>query len=116
MRHDRERAAGDRLDEVVEADEVRARLLGRVGRRALREHRHAHRVARAVRQRDGRADLLVIVLRVEVEVAVELGRLGELGRRELLHQRHRLLWTLPALARAKGGVVDGETWWVGLGE
>ena len=86
-----ELAARDGLDEVVHADEVGARLLRRVGRRAVGEHRDAHVLAVPAGSETVVGDLLVIVLRVEVEVAVELGGLDEFGARRLLEQRDRLV-------------------------
>ena len=57
---------------------------------ALREHRHAHRLAGAARQHHRAAHRLVRLLRVDAEVDRDVDRFVELGGRGLLHQLHRV--------------------------
>mmetsp|Transcript_5715 Transcript_5715/g.14923 ORF Transcript_5715/g.14923 Transcript_5715/m.14923 type:complete len:291 (-) Transcript_5715:158-1030(-) len=88
----------DGLDQVVHADKVRTRRPGSLRHRPVREHRHAHRLACALGQGDRRADLLVVVLRVNVQPDVRLRRLDEFGARHLHHHRERLLRRVELLA------------------
>src|SRR3954447_18933294 len=70
----------DPLGEVVGADDVRAGLLRLARLVALREDRDPDVAARAVRQRERAAELLVGVADVEAEVEVNLDGLVELRR------------------------------------
>src|SRR5271165_5179851 len=71
-------AALDLGDEVLRADDVGPRLARFVGFRPAREHRHAQRASRAVRQVDDAAHHLVGVLRIDAEVERKLDGLVEL--------------------------------------
>src|SRR3954452_12489047 len=83
-------AALDPLGQVLGSDDVGAGLLGLTRLVALREDDHGHLLAEPVRQRDRAAQLLLGVAHVEAGPDVHLDRLVELGRLEILDDRHRL--------------------------
>ena len=83
-------AALDLRDEVVGADDVGAGVARASGGVAGGEHRDAHVLAGARRQRDGAAHHLVGLAGIDAEADGELDGLVELGRGERLHQLDRL--------------------------
>ncbi len=102
------------LDHVVEADIFSARGLGRLSRRTLREHQHAHHFAAAVRERNSAAHHLVGLLGIDSQFERQINGFVELGFRELdenfdgrlerirfagIHQFERLAVTLASLFR-----------------
>ena len=86
-----DRAAVDRLDEILGADDVGAGRLRLVGLGAAGEHRDAHRAAGAVRQVADAAHHLVGVARIDAEVHRDLDGLVELRLGALLDQLHRVV-------------------------
>mmetsp|Transcript_6947 Transcript_6947/g.28278 ORF Transcript_6947/g.28278 Transcript_6947/m.28278 type:complete len:340 (-) Transcript_6947:50-1069(-) len=72
-------ATRDLLHEIVRTREVGTRRLGRGDVVARGEHGDANSLAGALGEGDGGAELLVVVLGVDVEADVALGGLGELG-------------------------------------
>ena len=72
-------ATRDLLHEIVRTREVGTRRLGRGDVVARGEHGDANSLAGALGEGDSGAELLVVVLGVDVETDVALGGLGELG-------------------------------------
>ena len=85
-----DRAALDLLDQILVADEVRARFLRFVDQVVRDERRDADALARAVRQVDRRADQLVGLRGVRADADVCFRSRIEGTRRELRQQFHRL--------------------------
>ena len=79
----------DPRGQVLGAHDVRAGLLGLGGLVTLGEHGHAQRLAGAVGQHHGAADLLVCMARVDAQLDVDLHRLVEIGGFMLLQQLAR---------------------------
>src|SRR3954454_4331734 len=88
----------DLLGQVLGADDVSAGVLGLLGLVALREDRDLLLLAKAVREADRGAQLLVRVADVQPGADVGLDRLVELGGAGLLEQRDRLAGRVLALA------------------
>ena len=100
-------AGRDNLDQIGHAHDIGARGGRRVSCRALGQHRNTHRLAGARRETHGRPDLLVVVFGVEIEVRVQLNRLGELRRRSLFDDRDgllRLIQLLPVHLRVESSL------------
>ena len=91
-------AALDALGQVLGANDVGAGLLGLARLVALGEHGDGHLLAEPVRQRDRAAQLLLGVADVQAGADMHLDRLVELGRLEVLDDRHRLRGLVGVLA------------------
>src|SRR3954468_22893858 len=88
----------DLLGEVLGADDVSAGVLGLLGLVALGEDRDLLLLAKAVREADRGAQLLVRMADVQPGADVGLDRFVELGSARLLEQRDRLGGRVLALA------------------
>src|SRR5581483_6843335 len=88
----------DLLGEVDGADDVRPGLFRLTGLVALGEDGHANVLARAVREHEGAAELLVGMADVQAEPEMHLDRLVELRRGGLLQLPDRLGRRVGALA------------------
>ena len=91
--HDRVKlqpAALDALHQVVSAHLIGARLSPLADLVPGRDDDHSLRLAQAVRQHHRAANHLVGVLRIYAQPYRQLDRFVELGKRRLLHERHRI--------------------------
>jgi hypothetical protein len=102
-----DRAALDDGDEVLGADDVRARGLRLIGLGATREHGDAQDAAGAVGQIDDAAHHLVRMLGIDAEIHGDLDRFVEFGGRIGANQLDRLVDRIELRARhALAGLGD----------